>query len=349
MDVPRLEPAPVPGRRIVQVVTPESARLRFRRPTAADADAIFARYASDPDVTRFLGWPRHQSIDDTRAFLAFGDGEWTQRPAGPLLIETRHDGRLIGSTGLMFDGAASAMVGYVLARDAWGQGYATEALGAMVALADSLGVVHLHSACHPQHRASAHVLEKGGFHLNACFMAARFPNLDGDRGDALRYLRPPTLKIEHLHGQRDIDACAEIMATSEPWITLQRTVETLRPVLGDPAKEVHLVRDAQGIAAFVILDMRGALGGYVQTIAVRADRRSSGLGAAILSAVEERVYRQSPNVFLCVSVFNTRAQRFYARMGYERIGVWREYVVAGSDEILMRKTIGPLRTHTKQP
>jgi RimJ/RimL family protein N-acetyltransferase len=321
----------------------DSARLRFRRPVASDANAIFERYSSDPDVTRYLGWARHRSLDDTRGFLAFSDSEWTKSPAGPLLIESKEDGRLLGSTGLMFDGPSSAMVGYVFARDAWGRGYATEALGVMVSLADSLGVTHLHSACHPMHRASAHVLEKGGFHLNARFTAERFPNLENDRGDALRFLRPPMLKIEHLQGQHDVDACALIMATSEPWITLGRTAEALRPVISDPVKEVHLVRDAHGVAAFVILDMRGPLGGYVQTIAVRADRRSSGLGAAILSAVEERVFQQSKNVFLCVSSFNDRAQRFYARMGYERIGVWREYVVPGSDEILMRKTIGPLR------
>lgn len=325
-----------------------SPRLRFRRPERRDAEAIFAGWAGDPDVTRYLAWPTHRSVDDTRGFVEWSDREWATKVAGPLVIETRDTGRLIGSSGLLVDGTASASVGYVLARDAWGQGYATETLAAMTALADDLGIAHLHSACHPQHHASAHVLEKGGFRLNARFLQTPFPNLIGGGTDALRYLRPPTLKIEHLQRQDDIDACATIMATSEPWITLQRTVEQLRPVIADGAKEVHLVRDATGVAAFIILDMRGPMAGYVQTIAVRADRRSSGLGASILSAVEERVYRHSPNVFLCVSSFNERAQRFYARMGYERIGVWREYVIAGADEILMRKTIGPVRGFTKQ-
>ena len=324
-------------------MTAESARLRFRRPVRADADAIFAGWAGDPDVTRYLAWPVHRDVDDTRGFIEWSDTEWASRPAGPLVIETKADGRLIGSTGLQFDGPASASVGYVFARAAWGRGFATEALGAMTSLADALGVTVLHSACHPQHQASARVLEKGGLRLNARFMTAAFPNLIGGGTDALRFVRPAMLKVEHLQGQSDVEACATIMATSEPWITLGRTVETLRPVIASPDKEVHLVRDALGVAAFVILDMRGPMAGYVQTIAVRADRRGSGLGAAMLTAVEERVYRQSPNVFLCVSSFNERAQQFYARMGYERIGVWREYVIAGADEVLMRKTIGPIR------
>jgi len=324
-----------------------SPRLCFRRPAASDAEAIFSRYAGDSEVTTYLGWPRHRTVEQSRAFVAWSDGEWERAGVGPLLIESREDRRLLGSTGLMMDGPSSAAVGYLLARDAWGHGYATEALQAMVAWADERSIAHLYALCHPDHPATIRVLEKNGFRLNASFVEASFPNLEGT-GFARKYLRPVTLALEHLRGAADIDACAKIMVTSEPWITLGRTMEALRPVIGDPAKEVHLVRDAKGIAGFVILDMRGPLSGYVQTIAVRADRRGSGLGAALLSAVEARVYRQCANVFLCVSSFNPGAQRFYQRMGYERIGTWRQYVVAEHDEILMRKTIGPVRTFITQ-
>lgn len=39
-------------------------------------DAIFARYARDTEMTRLLGWPRHDSVDATLAFLEFSDAEW---------------------------------------------------------------------------------------------------------------------------------------------------------------------------------------------------------------------------------------------------------------------------------
>lgn len=77
----------------------ETTRLVLRRPSTRDAEAIFARYAGDPDVTRFVGWPRHQSVADTRAFLDFSDAEWERWPAGPYLIESRADGTLLGGTG----------------------------------------------------------------------------------------------------------------------------------------------------------------------------------------------------------------------------------------------------------
>jgi len=56
---------------------------------------------------------------------------------------------------------------------------------------------------------------------------------------------------------------------------------------------------------------------------------------------EERILRQSPNVFLCVSSFNHRAQTFYERLGYQRVGELPDFLVQGQAEILMRKTRGP--------
>lgn len=167
----------------------DTARLLLRRPNADDLEAVFARYASDPDVTRFVNWPRHLSVDETRAFLRFSDAEWERWPAGPYLIVGRHDGRLLGGTGLAFETARQATTGYVLAKDAWGRGLATEALRAMIDLARRLGVERLVALCHPDHRASGHVLEKGGFTLEAARRRCpEFPNLQpGVPVDALSY------------------------------------------------------------------------------------------------------------------------------------------------------------------
>ena len=141
----------------------ETDRLVLRRPRAEDAPAIFARYASDPEVTRWVGWPRHRTVADTEGFLAFCEAEWARAPGFAYLIGRRADGVLVGSTGLAFESPWCAMTGYVLARDAWGQGYATEALRGIVALAPDLGVLRLQAYCHVDHAASAHVLDKCGF------------------------------------------------------------------------------------------------------------------------------------------------------------------------------------------
>ena len=153
-------------------------RLILRRPRASDATSMFERYASDLEVTRLVGWPRHTSISDTEAFLAFTESEWHERPAGAYLIECRTTGALLGSTGFGFESAQRAATGYVLARDSWGRGYATEALRAIAQLAPQIGVRRLYALCHAEHRASAHVLEKCGFVLEGVLRNyTEFPNL----------------------------------------------------------------------------------------------------------------------------------------------------------------------------
>lgn len=160
----------------------ETRRLILRRPALDDAVAIFERYAGDADVTRWLGWPRHQSVDATRAFLELSRAEWEQGPAGPYLIESRQDGRVLGSTGFSFETPYRAVTGYVFAKDAWGQGYATEALTAIVNLAGIIGIVRLYALCHTEHAASWRVLEKCGFSREGTLQRHTvFPNLDADQ------------------------------------------------------------------------------------------------------------------------------------------------------------------------
>ena len=164
-------------------------RLILRRPKQADAEAVFERYASDAEVTRYVGWPRHRNVEETRAFLTFSDTEWERWPVGPYLVFSRSDRLLLGSTGLGFEAPHRASTGYVLAKEAWGRGVATEALQAMVRLAAQSGVKRLYALCHPAHRASGRVLEKCGFDLEATLRCHfEFPNLDpGTPADVLCY------------------------------------------------------------------------------------------------------------------------------------------------------------------
>jgi [ribosomal protein S5]-alanine N-acetyltransferase len=156
----------------------ETRRLVLVPPQAGDAASILERYASDPDVTRFLGWQRHESVAETEAFVKFSAEEWQRWPAGPYLIRSREDGRLLGGTGFAFEGDHQAVTGYVLAKDAWGKGYATEALAAIVDVARQIGVERLYALCHPQHRASWRVLEKCGFQRDESWTRqVELPNL----------------------------------------------------------------------------------------------------------------------------------------------------------------------------
>jgi ribosomal-protein-alanine N-acetyltransferase len=158
--------------------TIHTPRLKLCSPVAADAELIFQRYTSDDRVTKFVGWPTHRTVADTQGFLAFSAMQWERDGVGPYLIWSLADGRLLGSTGLGKEPDGTAITGYVLATDAWGRGYATEALGAMVELAAGLGLRHLYALCHPDHRASWRVLEKCRFERDDSYPhQTEFPNL----------------------------------------------------------------------------------------------------------------------------------------------------------------------------
>jgi [ribosomal protein S5]-alanine N-acetyltransferase len=166
----------------------DTQRLTLIAPHPDDAEAIFERYASDPEVTTYLGWPRHRSIVETRSFLEFSALEWERWPAGPYLIRSRDDGRLLGGTGLSFKDEHTAITGYVLAKDSWGKGYASESLAAMVDLAHQLGVTRVEALCHPQHRVSWRILERAGFARESGYLQSEFPNLaPGVKQDTVRY------------------------------------------------------------------------------------------------------------------------------------------------------------------
>lgn len=169
----------------------ETPRLVLAVPVATDAGVVFRRYASDIDVTRYLGWPTHRTLADTQGFLAFSAVQWEREGAGPYLIWDRADGRLLGSTGLGLEPGGTAITGYVLAKDAWGKGYATEALTAMVDVATDIGVKRLYALCHPQHRSSMRVLDKCRFERDPGWnRQSEFPNLAaGTTQDVLCYRR----------------------------------------------------------------------------------------------------------------------------------------------------------------
>src|SRR5436190_7780000 len=148
--------------------------------------------------------------------------------------------------------------------------------------------------------------------------------------------------IEPLRNDDDARACAGMMCTTDPWLLLGRGFDECLRVVTDATCETYVARENEAVRGFIILNMRGAFVGYIRIICVVAEARGSGLGSQLVTFAEERIFRETPNVFLCVSSFNPRARALYERLGYEVVGELKDYIVRGASEILMRKTIGPL-------
>lgn len=173
--------------------SPESfttKRLFLRRPTLTDAKAIFEEYARDPEVTKFLTWHPHRSIEDTRAFLAKAESQWQAGRRFSFALTQHGTSHVIGMVGCGVRGW-QADLGYVLGRRFWGQGLMVEAVATIIAwLLDQRSLYRVWAVCDTEHRASARVLEKAGMQLEG--VLRRFmvhPNIAPEPRDCLCYSR----------------------------------------------------------------------------------------------------------------------------------------------------------------
>jgi ribosomal protein S18 acetylase RimI-like enzyme len=159
----------------------------------------------------------------------------------------------------------------------------------------------------------------------------------------------PGLHIRPSHERVDREACARLMAASDPWVTLGRSYAASLALLENSTRELYVAERSGRFAGFIVINMHGPFNGYIQTVCVTPEERGHGLGTALVGWAEERIFRDSPNVFLCVSSFNQDALRLYERLGYEVVGELRDFLVRGHAEILMRKTSGPWTEYRERP
>ena len=138
-------------------------RLTLRDFQASDFDGIVA-YASDPEVTRFMFYgPRDQA--ETYDYLQCMLQSQTEVPRRiwEIAVVRTADGHLIGACDLTLEDELAADLGYILARAAWGQGYATEIARTLLHVGfTQLGLQRIFALCDMHHLASARVLEKAG-------------------------------------------------------------------------------------------------------------------------------------------------------------------------------------------
>lgn len=151
-----------------------------------------------------------------------------------------------------------------------------------------------------------------------------------------------SVEIRKLQRADEAHKCAQFMTNSEPWSTLRRTYDDSIRILNDPSREVYLAVLKDEIVGFIILQMKGAFVGYIQTVGVMPSWRNRGVGSKLIEFAEDRIFSETPNVFMCVSSFNQKAQQLYKRLGYNPVGELKDYIVPGHSEILLRKTIGAL-------
>ena len=145
-----------------------------------------------------------------------------------------------------------------------------------------------------------------------------------------------------MEGTAQEEACAGMMAATDPWRTLGFAPDRLLGTLRAPMRERYVAHVDDQLAGFLLLYLHGTFAGYLQTICIAPAFQGQGYGSELVGFAEQRIFRDHANVFLCVSAFNTGARRLYARLGYQDVGELTDFLVAGQSEWLMRKTRGPI-------
>jgi RimJ/RimL family protein N-acetyltransferase len=138
-------------------------RLVLRGFTAADVEP-FAEIVADPEVVRFIDDGEPIDHEQTWRGIALFIGHWTLRGYGWWAAEHRDTGEFLGRIGLYNpEGWPGIEVGWLLRREAWGHGLATEgALAALDFAFDEVGADHVISLIDPANKASIRVAEKIG-------------------------------------------------------------------------------------------------------------------------------------------------------------------------------------------
>ncbi|EKN70938.1 hypothetical protein BABA_03714 [Neobacillus bataviensis LMG 21833] len=145
----------------------EGKNVSFKELSTTDAEEIH-QYASDKEVSRFIGWRLMNSLQDTREHIETmvqREAEGTHLYASIVQKSTRE---IIGTAMIFnFDHEANkAEIGYVFHQDHWGKGYGTECVSLMSVFAfESLNLHKLYASVVDANVGSARILVKNGFEL----------------------------------------------------------------------------------------------------------------------------------------------------------------------------------------
>jgi ribosomal-protein-alanine N-acetyltransferase len=152
----------------------ETERLLLRGWEPADLAAVFA-YASDPEVTCFMAWDQHRSIDDSRAFLDLVAEQYGNHELDYCFCRRTDPTTAIGGVGLYWrrPPPGTMELGYVLRKSAWGNGFAPEACRRLIGHAfDTTDVERIFAPIFAENTKSRRAAEKMGLAVEGVLRSA---------------------------------------------------------------------------------------------------------------------------------------------------------------------------------
>lgn len=166
-------------------------RLILQRLRYEDADEIFYTYASKPEATRYVSWPTHSSLSETRAYLRYAVKAWDDGTEYTFSVRLKESNRLIGSFGIVNEDG-KLQFGYVFSPTQWGNGFATEVCQHLLPLLQVMDKIYrIGTLVDADNKASVRVLLKSGMLEEASLVKwFRFINQDNQPKDCILFRLP---------------------------------------------------------------------------------------------------------------------------------------------------------------
>ena len=158
----------------------ETDRLILRRFVYEDAGAMYTNWAHDPEVTKYLRWYAHSSLEATRSVVHQWIGGYMRMDNYLWAIVPRDVGEPIGSISVVKYDTSTSMVhvGYCIGQQWWNQGYTSEALIRLVRFFfEDVGVNRIEALHDPRNPNSGKVMMKAGMVFEGTMRQADWNNL----------------------------------------------------------------------------------------------------------------------------------------------------------------------------
>lgn len=142
----------------------ETPRLVLRPFRSEDAPAMFANWASDREVARFLTWNAHRSLADSENVLNMWVAAYNDIKTYRWAIVPKENGEPIGAIDIVhiYDNTDAAEIGYCIGKNWWNNGIVTEAFSAVIPYLFEVGFNRLEAVHAVKNPASGRVMEKCG-------------------------------------------------------------------------------------------------------------------------------------------------------------------------------------------
>lgn len=178
----------------------ETDRLILRRIEKNDAFDMFNGWCNDNEVTRYLPWNPHGTIDVTNELLDMWVDDYKNSHVYRWIVILKDTNKPIGTVDVVNKDIDNKVfeIGYCYSKNSWGCGYATEVLSKVISfLFENVGVELVMAKHNENNPASGKVMQKSGMKYDGML---RSRLIDKDTGDRVGLVYYSISKEEYLEG-----------------------------------------------------------------------------------------------------------------------------------------------------